>query len=41
MARGNVKNLSGQTFGRLKVIERNGSDKHGKALGMALMEMEI
>ena len=38
MARGNVKNLSGQTFGRLKVIERNGSDKHGKALWKCICE---
>ena len=32
MSRGNAKNLSGQTFGKLKVISRCGSDKHGKAL---------
>lgn len=32
MSRGNAKSLSGQIFGRLKVIERCGSDKHGKAL---------
>ena len=38
MTRGNVKNLSGQTFGRLKVIERNGSDKHGKALWKCICE---
>lgn len=27
-----VRDLTGQTFGKLTVIERAGSDKHGNAL---------
>ena len=34
----NFKNISGQVFNRLTVVERDGSNKHGKALWVCLCE---